>query len=106
MRTVWKLAAVTAVLVALLAPTATAPNADAAAVGIKCKPVRAGGYVAYRVYADYMPCRSARAKLRRWLRRDFLPTNRGGWYCDVLNGNLYTCAYGAPADRGFTFWLR
>jgi hypothetical protein len=85
-------------------------DSEAQAVGVRCADVTAGGYGATHVFADFMPCRSARAKLRRWLRRDRLPRNREGWYCYRLGGRVRACSY--PGKRGigdpksFTFWLR
>jgi hypothetical protein len=80
--------------------------AEAQAVGVRCKSVQAGGYRATHVFADFMPCRSARAKLRRWLRRDRLPRKRNGWYCRRLgDGVLRACSSPGRrnARRGFTF---
>lgn len=55
-----------------------------------------------------MPCRSARAKLRRWLRRGQLPRKQTGWYCYRLSDVVRACSYPGKrnADRSFTFWLR
>jgi hypothetical protein len=53
-----------AIAVLLTSPGRT-PPADAAAVGVKCRPVTTGGYGATHVFVDYMTCRSARTKLRR-----------------------------------------
>jgi hypothetical protein len=86
------------------------PTAQAQAVGVRCADVKAGGYRATHVFADFMPCRSARAKLRRWLQRERLPRKRDGWYCYRLGGPVRACTY--PGKRGlgdpksFTFWLR
>jgi hypothetical protein len=86
------------------------PAAEAQAVGVRCADVSAGGYLATHVFADFMPCRSARAKLRRWLRRDRLPRNRNGWYCYRLSGRVRACTYpgrrGLGGPKSFTFWLR
>jgi hypothetical protein len=54
-------------------------QAPAQAVGKHCRPVKAGGYRATHIYADFMPCQSARSKLRRWLRRGHLPKKSSGW---------------------------
>jgi hypothetical protein len=85
-------------------------EAEAQAVGKRCRDVQAGGKRATHVFADFMPCRSVRAKLRRWLPRRSLPRTRGGWYCYRLSGRVRACTY--PGKRGlgdpksFTFWLR
>jgi hypothetical protein len=84
-------------------------EAEAQAVGVRCADVTAGGYRATHVFADFMPCRSARTKLRRWLRRNRLPRNRDGWHCYRLSGSVRACTF--PGKRGlgdpksFTFWL-
>lgn len=82
------------------------PAAWAPAVGRHGASVHAGGYSATHVFVDYMPCSSARSKLRRWLRRDQLPRNPSGWYCYRLGDPVWTCGY--PGNRGvrmdFTFW--
>jgi hypothetical protein len=82
--------------------------AEAQAVGVRCKSVQAGGYRATHVFADFMPCRYARAKLRRWLPRGRLPRKRSGWYCYRLGGVVRACSYPGRrnARRSFTFWLR
>src|SRR5215207_6642381 len=86
----------------------TIPAADAQAVGKRCRPVKSGGYAASHVFVDYMTCRSARTKLRRWLRRVDLPRESAGWYCYRLGGVAHVCSY--PGKRkahvSFTFWLR
>lgn len=84
------------------------PTAKAQAVGVRCADVKAGGYRATHVFADFMPCRSARAKLRRWLPRGRLPHKRNGWYCYRVGGVVRACSYPGKrgADRAFTFWLR
>jgi hypothetical protein len=84
------------------------PPAGAQATGRPCESVRAGGYSATHVFVDFMPCRSARAKLRRWLRRGQLPRNRSGWYCYRLSDVVRACSYPGKrnVDRSFTFWLR
>src|SRR5215207_4907884 len=86
----------------------TIPAADAQAVGKRCRPVKSGGYAATHVFVDYMTCRSARTKLRRWLPRDRLPRNPNGWYCYRLGGVVRVCGYPgrANARKDFTFWLR
>jgi hypothetical protein len=84
--------------------------AEAQAAGKRCRDVQAGGKRATHVFADFMPCRSVRAKLRRWLPRARLPRKRNGWYCYRLHGRVRACTY--PGKRGisdpksFTFWLR
>jgi hypothetical protein len=95
-------------LVALVLTVLPAPAAEAQAVGKRCRDVEAGGKRATHVFADFMPCRSRRAKLRRWLPRNALPRNRQGWYCYRLGGRVLTCSYPGPrnAQRAFTFWLR
>jgi hypothetical protein len=85
------------------------PAAEAQAVGKRCRDVQAGGKRATHVFADFMPCRSARAKLRRWLPRRSLPRKRDGWYCYRLSGRVRACTYPGRRDIGdksFTFWLR
>jgi hypothetical protein len=94
-------------LVLVLAlPTA----AEAQAVGVRCKSVQAGGYRATHVFADFMPCRSVRAKLRRWLPRGRLTQNSDGWYCYRLHGVVRACTYpgrrGIGGPKSFTFRLR
>jgi hypothetical protein len=107
-----KRSAIKAAPVALLCslPAVVAPAATAQAVGVRCEDVRAGGYAATHVFADFMPCRSARAKLRRWLPRDSLPRNPSGWYCYRLTGRVRACTYpgrlGLADPKSFTFWLR
>jgi hypothetical protein len=97
-----------AIAVAVGAVGVAAPAADAQAVGKRCRPVKAGAYRATHVFADYMSCRSARTKLRRWLRRGQLPKKFNGWYCYRLGGIVRACTYPgrSGADKGFTFWLR
>jgi hypothetical protein len=87
---------------------ALAPAAQAQATGVRCKSVWAGGYSATHVFVDFMPCRSARAKLRRWLPREQFPRKQNGWYCYRLSQLVRGCSYpgSRDADRGFTFWLR
>lgn len=95
-------------VVAAGASGAAVPVADAQAVGKRCRPVKAGGYSATHLFVDYMTCRSARAKLRRWLRRGRLPQNSTGWYCYRLGeGIVRACSYPGRtgADQSFTFWL-
>jgi hypothetical protein len=84
------------------------PAADAQAVGKRCRPVESGDYAASHVFVDYMTCRSARSKLRRWLRRDDLPRESAGWYCYRLGGVVHACSYPGKrnAQVSFTFWLR
>jgi hypothetical protein len=84
------------------------PTAQAQAAGVRCADVKAGGYRATHVFADFMPCRSARAKLRRWLGRDRLPRRPSGWYCyRIGDGVLRACSYPGRRNtrRSFTFWL-
>ena len=85
----------------------TTPTAEAAAVGVRCKYVQAGGYRATHVFADFMPCYSVRDKLPRWLGRGRLPRNENGWYCSQVGGSVRACSYrgGRAAPRSFTFWL-
>ncbi len=96
------------VLAGLGLALALTPAAEAQAVGVRCADVKAGGYTATHVFADFMPCRSARAKLRRWLRRGRLPRKENGWYCYRLGGRVRACSYPGKqgARRAFTFWLR
>ena len=88
----------------------TTPTAEAAAVGVRCRDVQAGGYRATHVFADFMPCYSVRDKLRRWLGRGRLPRKENGWYCSHLGGTGSVRACANPGERGsdqaFTFWLR
>jgi hypothetical protein len=93
------------VLVLVVALPATA---EAQAVGVRCGDVQAGGYRATHVFADFMPCRSVRAKLGRWLPRNRLPRNRDGWYCYRLSAVVRACSYPGKrgASRAFTFWPR
>jgi hypothetical protein len=69
-----------AVIVALAALLAVSAPAEAQ-VNRRCKPVTSGQWQATRVTAFNMPCRSARSKLRRWMRRQRLPNNPRGWRC-------------------------
>jgi hypothetical protein len=98
----------TIALAGLALVLALAPAAVAQAVGVRCADVKAGGYTATHVFADFMPCRSARAKLRRWLRHGSLPRKENGWYCYRLSGAVRACSYPGKrnAERSFTFWLR
>lgn len=82
--------------------------AQAQATGVRCESVRAGGYSATHVFVDFMPCRSARAKLRRWLPREQFPRKQNGWYCYRLSELVRACSYPGKrnADRSFTFWVR
>jgi hypothetical protein len=91
-----------------IASGVTAPAADAQAVGKRCRAVESGGYAASHVFVDYMTCRSARSKLRRWLRRDDLPTESAGWYCYRLGEVVHACSYPGKSNArvSFTFWLR
>ncbi len=57
-----------------------------------CLPVRAGGYRATNLHAQRLTCRSARTKLRRWLRRGRLPHNSDGWLCYREEGTRI-CSY-------------
>jgi hypothetical protein len=98
-----------ALLALALALLPVSAEAEAQAVGVRCADVKAGGYRATHVFADFMPCRSARAKLRRWLPRDRLPRNRGGWLVLLPPRRcLRACSYPGKrgATHGFTFWLR
>lgn len=99
---------VTTITVGLALALALPPAAGAQATGVRCESVRAGGYSATHVFVDFMPCRSARAKLRRWLRRGQFPRNQTGWYCHRLSDVVRACSYPGRrnADRSFTFWLR
>jgi hypothetical protein len=83
-------------------------DAQAQAVGVRCRDVQAGDYRATHVFADFMPCRSVRAKLRRWLPGDRLPQKPNGWYCYRLSEVVRACSYPGKrnANRSFTFWLR
>lgn len=83
-------------------------DARAQATGVRCESVRAGGYSATHVFVDFMPCRSARARLRRWLPREQFPRKPNGWYCYRLSDVVRTCSYAGKRDatRSFTFWLR
>jgi hypothetical protein len=83
--------AVTVAVAALLAVPAPAH----AQVSRNCKSVTSGQWRATGVIAVNMPCRSARNKLRRWLRRERLPRNRNGWYCtrrSAIRGRNRQCA--------------
>jgi hypothetical protein len=85
-------------------------SAEAQAAGKRCHDVQAGGKRATHVFADFMPCQSARAKLRRWLPRRSMPRKRNGWYCYRLTGRVRACTYpgrrGIADPKSFTFWLR
>lgn len=105
MRRVTSISALVGVVALVLAlPTA----AEAQATGVPCKSVRTGGYSATHVFVDFMPCRSARSKLRRWLPREQFPRKQNGWYCYRLSEVVRACSYPGKrnADRSFTFWLR
>ena len=74
----------------------TSGRAEAAIVDRACLSVRAGGYLATGLHAQKVTCRSARTKLRRWLRQGYLPKNSDGWYCYREEG-LRICSYlGGP----------
>jgi hypothetical protein len=95
-------------LLAMALVLALPAAAEAQAAGLPCDSVRAGGYSATHVFVDFMPCRAARTKLRRWLRRGGFPRKENGWYCIRLGGVVRACSYPGMrnADRSFTFWLR
>ena len=95
-------------LLALAAMAASVPGARAAATGVPCRSVHAGGYRATHVFVDFMRCRSARTKLRRWLGRGRLPRHPNGWDCYRLGGRVRECSYPGRdhPTRDFTFWLR
>ena len=57
-----------------------------------CLSVRVGGYRATNLHAQRLTCRSARTKLRRWLRRGRLPHNSDGWMCYREEGTRI-CSY-------------
>src|SRR4051794_8881826 len=102
------LAVTVSTLMAVCSTGWSVPTADAAAVGTHCRSVHAGGYSATHVFVDYMTCRSARTKLRRWLRHGHLPRHKTGWYCSRLGGVVRQCSYpgNSHPSRDFTFWLR
>jgi len=102
-------AAVTLVMLSSLVSPGTTAAVESPAVGKPCRSVTWGGYKASHVFVDFMPCPSARNKLRRWLHRDQLPKNPLGWYCYRLGGVVHACTYPGkrgPGRLGFTFWLR
>jgi hypothetical protein len=98
------------VLVVLIAGIAassgTSGPAEAAIVDRACLSVRAGGYLASSLHAQKVTCRSARTKLRRWLRRGSLPKNPDGWLCYREEG-LRICSYlgGSLVAPNFYFVL-
>jgi hypothetical protein len=96
------------IVIAAVTAGSVVSSANPQAAGKRCRAVTAGGYRATHVFADFMPCRSARNKLRRWLRRGSLPMNDTGWYCYRLGGVVRACSYPGRrgAERAFTFWLR
>jgi hypothetical protein len=67
-------------------------SAHASVVDRACLPVQAGDYQATKLHAQRLTCRSARTKLRRWLRRGRLPHNSYGWFCYREEG-LRICSY-------------
>jgi len=87
------------------------PSAADAQVQRNCKSVTAGRWSATSVSAFNMGCRSARAKLRRWLGRGRLPHNRDGWHCGLSgvpgkNRQCITFATKTGDPVGFNFLLR
>lgn len=86
------------VIAVLLAAALSAPakgrhrSSATASATRACLPVQAGGYRATNLHAQRLTCRSARTKLRRWLRRGHLPHNSDGWLCYGEEG-LRICSY-------------
>jgi hypothetical protein len=96
-----------ATLVAFGSALFVVSEADAAATGVHCRSVHAGHYKATHVFVDFMRCRDARSKLRKWLKRGHLPRHHHGWYCHSLGSPVRECSYPGKkhASRDFTFWL-
>jgi hypothetical protein len=100
-----KLLVILTVAAALTSAASPLPS-EAAPFDRACKSVRAGGYLASSLHAQKVTCRSARTKLRRWLRRGSLPKNPDGWLCYREEG-LRICSYlgGSLVAPNFYFVL-
>ena len=95
---------IVAAIVAALAVPATA-SSQTPPVDRSCESVRAGGYVASQLHAQKVTCRSARAKLKRWVRRGRLPKNPNGWLCYREEG-IRICSYlGGPSTFAPNFYF-
>ncbi len=102
----------TAILMTALALPATAD----AQVERKCRPVAGGPWKATGISVYNVNCRSARAKLRRWLRADrrpLLPRNPDGWQCgryslpgSQANRQCRSYPYGNDTAVGFVLRLQ
>jgi hypothetical protein len=92
----WTLALTVAMAVLLL----TVPAPAEGQVNRDCKSVTSVQWKATRVTALNMTCRSARNKLRRWLRRERLPHNVNGCDCKriAVHGRNRQC--GTSLRRG------
>jgi hypothetical protein len=86
------------------------PRTFSAQVESHCRPVEGGDWRATSLSAFNMGCPSARAKLRRWLRRGRLPHNGlDGWDCTNLHAGRGQCIdYGTVSGDpiGFKYKLR
>jgi hypothetical protein len=70
-----------------------------------CKPVEAGGKIAWRIEPHNIDCASARGRLQHWMRTGF-PHTEFRWSCD-LRGRQKTCSKGlGPDPLTITFYLR
>ena len=85
------------------------PPAGVAGQRKHCKPVAAGEWKATHISVVNTSCKSVRNKLRRWLRREQLPHNRDGWFCEsfsVVRGTNRQCSSIEPKVVGFFFRKR
>lgn len=92
-----------ACLVGALAAALVAP-ATVEAAGTPCGTLTDGQWRVTDIRAMHLTCRSARAKLRRWLPPP-LPGNPVGWNCFRFRGRRM-CAVGQGDAPRFTFQLR
>jgi hypothetical protein len=93
-----------ALLAIVLALVVGAVAIPAAAKATPCGDLKKGAWRAVDIEATHLRCRSARAKLRRWLPPP-LPRNQVGWYCDRV-GRRHLCSAGSGDPPRFTFVLR
>ena len=98
------------IVVMAAAPAAAASGPTASAADRACRPAVAGGFIARKLHVQRVSCRSAKTKLRRWLRQDRpLVGRHRGWLCYTEEG-LVICSYvrsqGSGVAPNFYFVLR
>jgi endonuclease YncB( thermonuclease family) len=71
-----------------------------------CRSVRGGEYLATNLHAQKVTCRSARGKLRRWLRRGRLPRKQNGWFCYREEGTRICSYLGGPSLYAPNFYFQ